>query len=66
MIELVMYGMIPSANTANLVSAPPENRLMNAVTPWLSCASNCWRHAATSTPGAGGATQVDRPRSSAS
>ena len=25
MIEAVMYGMIPSANTANWVSAPPEN-----------------------------------------
>ena len=24
MIELVMYGMIPSENTANLVSAPPR------------------------------------------
>ena len=29
MIELVMYGMIPSENTANRVSAPPENRSMN-------------------------------------
>ena len=29
MIELVMYGMMPSAKTANLVSAPPENRSMN-------------------------------------
>ena len=29
MIELVMYGMIPSEKTANRVSAPPENRSMN-------------------------------------
>ena len=28
MIELVMYGMIPSEKTARRVSAPPENRLM--------------------------------------
>ena len=30
MIDDVMYGMIPSANTANCVSAPPENRLQEA------------------------------------
>jgi hypothetical protein len=30
MIELVMYGMIPSENTANWVSAPPENRHVRA------------------------------------
>ena len=35
MIELVMYGMIPSENTANCVSAPPENRSMNCTTPWF-------------------------------
>ena len=33
MIELVMYGMIPSANTANVVSAPPENRFRKPSTP---------------------------------
>jgi hypothetical protein len=27
MIELVMYGMIPSANTLSWSSAPPLNRL---------------------------------------
>ena len=27
MIELVMYGMIPSANTESCSSAPPLNRL---------------------------------------
>ena len=36
MIELVMYGMIPSANTANRVSAPPENRLMKCRKPGLT------------------------------
>ena len=35
MIELVMYGMIPSENTANLVSAPPENRSMKVRALWL-------------------------------
>ena len=36
MIELVMYGMIPSAKTANWVSAPPENRWRKPSTPpWL-------------------------------
>ncbi len=33
MIELVMYGMIPSANTAKFVSAPPENSWKKASTP---------------------------------
>ncbi len=33
MIELVMYGMIPSPNTAMRPSAPPENRLMKARKP---------------------------------
>ena len=31
----VMYGMIPSPNTANWVSAPPENRLRKPSTPPL-------------------------------
>ncbi len=35
MIELVMYGMMPSEKTANRVSAPPENRSMNCSAPWL-------------------------------
>ena len=42
MIELVMYGMIPSPNTAMRVSAPPENRSMNArnpLCPWALRAS---------------------------
>ena len=30
MIELVMYGMIPSAKMANWVSAPPEKSLQEA------------------------------------
>jgi hypothetical protein len=29
MIELVMYGMIPSAKTETCVSAPPEKRLIS-------------------------------------
>ena len=33
MIDEVMYGMIPSANTASWVNAPPEKRLMNWKTP---------------------------------
>ena len=33
MIDEVMYGMMPSAKTANCVSAPPENRLRNPRTP---------------------------------
>ena len=41
MIELVMYGMMPSENTANRVSAPPENRSMNCRTLWLLCANSC-------------------------
>ena len=33
MIDAVMYGMIPSANTAALVSAPPENRSRKPTAP---------------------------------
>ena len=33
MMEAVMYGMMPSANTANWVSAPPENSVRKANTP---------------------------------
>ena len=42
MIELVMYGMIPSENTANRVSAPPEKRSMNCSTLWLLFANCAW------------------------
>ena len=33
MIDAVMYGMIPNAKMAKLVSAPPENRFSSASTP---------------------------------
>ena len=33
MIDAVMYGMIPSANTANWVIAPPENTCRKLRTP---------------------------------
>ena len=33
MIDAVMYGMIPSAKSANWVSAPPENSCRKASTP---------------------------------
>ena len=33
MIDAVMYGMIPSANTASRSSAPPANRLRKPNTP---------------------------------
>ena len=33
MIDDVMYGMIPSANTAAPVSAPPEKRSRNPIAP---------------------------------
>ena len=36
MIDVVMYGMIPRANTANWVSAPPENRLRKPSVPCVS------------------------------
>ena len=42
MIDAVMYGMIPSANTANELSAPPEKRLRNPMAPWVSaCSWSC-------------------------
>ncbi len=37
MIELVIYGMMPSPNTAICPSAPPEKRLIscrNPPSPW--------------------------------
>ena len=33
MIDAVMYGMMPRANTATRLSAPPENRLRKPTTP---------------------------------
>ena len=53
MIEAVMYGMMPSANTANCVSAPPENRLRNDKSP--PCSACCCREASApvSMPGTG-------------
>ena len=39
MIEAVMYGMIPSANTANWVIAPPEKSWRNPRTPPFSACS---------------------------
>ena len=33
MIDAVMYGMMPSANTATRASAPPENRSRKPTTP---------------------------------
>jgi hypothetical protein len=53
MIDEVMYGMIPSANTANWVSAPPEKSCRNPRTPPSSA---CVRRVATasrSMPGTG-------------
>ena len=43
MIELVMYGMIPSPNTAKRVRAPPEKRLrkLNAPARWLLLTASC-------------------------
>ena len=52
MIEAVMYGMIPRANTASLASAPPENRSRKPSTP----APLCWKiflSASGSIPGTG-------------
>ena len=53
MIELVMYGMIPSANTANWVSAPPENSLRKPSTPPCSAWSSSCLTASKSMPGTG-------------
>ena len=54
MIDDVMYGMIPSANTANWVSAPPENSWRKPSTP-APCSA--WRFssctASKSMPGSG-------------
>ena len=37
MIDAVMYGMMPSANTENWVSAPPEKSWTKPrMPPWLA------------------------------
>ena len=43
MIDAVMYGMIPSANTAALVSAPPENKSRKPTAPPLPFAAECFK-----------------------
>ena len=53
MIELVMYGMIPSANTANWVSAPPENSCRKLSTPPFLASSCSCLTAPRSMPGTG-------------
>ena len=53
MIELVMYGMIPSPNTAMRPSAPPENRLMSDRNPVWPCAASCRCSSEMSTTGTG-------------
>ncbi len=53
MIELVMYGMMPSPNTAMRPSAPPENRLMRDRNPVWPCWASCFWSSATSTTGTG-------------
>ena len=52
MIDAVMYGMIPSANTATLPRAPPENRSRKPTTPAPPLAKNSFR-APMSMPGVG-------------
>jgi hypothetical protein len=39
MIDDVMYGMMPSANSANCVMAPPEKSCRNDSTPPCSACS---------------------------
>ncbi len=53
MIELVMYGMIPSAKRLNWVSACPEKSCRNASTPPSRACSPIDRTAFWSTPGTG-------------
>ena len=51
MIEAVMYGMIPSANTPSRASPPPENTDRRPkMPPWLESALES---ASEFTPGAG-------------
>ncbi len=53
MIELVMYGMMPSPNTAMRPRAPPEKRLMSERKPVCPCAL-IWRWSSVmSTTGTG-------------
>jgi hypothetical protein len=49
----VMYGMIPSPNTAIRVSAPPLNRLRNPRTPDDFDAASSWATFEKFTKGAG-------------
>ena len=50
MIELVMYGMIPSAKTATRVSAPPEKRSMKERNPpFPPLFTACWRERVSTT-----------------
>ena len=53
MIEDVMYGMIPSPNTAMRVSAPPENRSMKFRNPVPPCAARAFCSTPMSTTGTG-------------
>jgi len=53
MIDAVMYGMIPSANTANWVSAPPENSCRKPSTPPSSAWVRRVATASRSMPGTG-------------
>jgi len=52
MIEAVMYGMMPSANTATRRRAPPEKRSRNPITPAPPCAKKS-SSAFRSIPGTG-------------
>ncbi len=52
MIDAVMYGMMPSANTATRLSAPPEKRSRKPTTPAPPSLKNFCR-ASRSTPGTG-------------
>jgi hypothetical protein len=51
MIEAVTYGMIPSANSENCDSAPPEKRLSRSKIPPVR--ERYWSIDSESTPGAG-------------
>ncbi len=53
MIELVMYGMMPSANSENCVSALPENSCRKASTPPSRACSPIDDTAFWSMPGTG-------------
>src|SRR4030042_470909 len=53
MIELVIYGMMPSPNTAIRVRAPPENRSMKLRNPPAPCCSSASCRIPMSTTGTG-------------